>query len=398
MLGAFFATVVNVVVTALFAASFAVVAMSSPARRKALWFAASYAAGVLTPVSELMVQLTPMPELFRLTSYVSFLAALLIMAAALSVFFGRSPPWRTIVAIFVVAMVGRWLLWEAPRGTLFYEMTYQIPFALASFVSCLVVLQAAGRQASTVVLAAMFGIIAVHFLLKPFLAVAYGSTGPLTTYMASTYALLSQGITGILLTATGLVVLLAVGHGVVADTRLASETDPLTGLANRRGLDAAGERALANARRFGLPLSLVLFDIDHFKQINDTYGHAVGDRALQQFSALLREATPDGVILARVGGEEFVMLLERVTIEGARLNAEAVRTALTAATLPGLPRLTTSAGVSGVSPKKGLADAMRQADHALYRAKRSGRDKVCVMQDREHDDHAAGPAPRAARL
>ena len=161
-------------------------------------------------------------------------------------------------------------------------------------------------------------------------------------------------------------------------TRQARE-DSLTGLANRRAFDAAFDARLSDARANGRPLAIALFDIDRFKSINDRFTHAVGDAVLRDVGAMLRAHCRASDIAARIGGEEFVLLLRDADRDSALQVAERVRCEIEArdwsTVAPGLA-VTLSGGVA-VDPGEGTAAAlMRDADVALYQAKRSGRNQV----------------------
>lgn len=157
--------------------------------------------------------------------------------------------------------------------------------------------------------------------------------------------------------------------------------DPLTQLANRRGfLDAADEMLKRSAMEKG-NTSLLAIDIDRFKNINDRYGHPVGDQVLEAFATVLRKSARDGDLVGRIGGEEFSMLLPKSGLTDSKRVAERVRSALEALDLetlaPGL-RLTCSIGVASTEEPgcETLGDLLMNADRRLYRAKESGRDQV----------------------
>ena len=164
-----------------------------------------------------------------------------------------------------------------------------------------------------------------------------------------------------------------------------ARVDPLTGLLNRRGLEERMETELARAARDGAPLGAVALDLDHFKRVNDAHGHEIGDRVLVWLGGLLKEQTRGVDVAARVGGEEFVVLLPGADIEAARVFAERVRLAVEAgghtsgrgrAGLSEALQLTVSAGVSSAeAPADGLA-LLAEADRALYAAKRHGRNRT----------------------
>ena len=162
----------------------------------------------------------------------------------------------------------------------------------------------------------------------------------------------------------------AVEAGVVKEI---SEIDGLTLVRNRRVLD----RELAAWCSRGEPFAVVLFDLDHFKKVNDEYGHAVGDEVLKGFAGLLVDETRGQDVVARYGGEEFCVLLRGCSLSDGTVRAEAVRRAVAAREWPGPGRMTVSAGVAAF-PDDGRtpAELLSAADSRLYRAKREGRDRV----------------------
>lgn len=150
-----------------------------------------------------------------------------------------------------------------------------------------------------------------------------------------------------------------------------AHTDPLTGLANRRVLEDALTREIARSVRTGEPVSLVLFDIDHFKRVNDTLGHQQGDQVLRNVASALAEACRDADLLARYGGEEFAVLLPACAPREAYQVAQRLRAAAASA------GVTVSAGVAALPSHASDADELlRKADDALYSAKRTGRDRT----------------------
>lgn len=171
-------------------------------------------------------------------------------------------------------------------------------------------------------------------------------------------------------------------------------TDPLTGLANRRHLLELLDHEMARHRRSNQPLTLLLLDIDHFKTVNDTWGHLAGDRVLRQLGELLRLGLRGADLAARYGGEEFLLLLPETAGEGARHIAEQLR-----ARIAGSPTaledgrhldITVSIGLACLQPGDEVASLIDRADTALYRAKHEGRNRVCMAVE-------AGVSPRPSR-
>ncbi len=161
--------------------------------------------------------------------------------------------------------------------------------------------------------------------------------------------------------------------------RLAA-TDSLTGVVNRRHLLEQGNREIERARRYGQPLTLLLLDIDHFKAVNDKFGHAVGDLALVKFAQCCQAALRGPDVLGRIGGEEFAVLLPATAEPGARVCAERLRRDVSELEIEteSFPlRLTVSIGLAPyVDGDTSIGDTVKRADRALYEAKRSGRNRV----------------------
>jgi diguanylate cyclase (GGDEF)-like protein len=158
-----------------------------------------------------------------------------------------------------------------------------------------------------------------------------------------------------------------------------AETDALTGLPNRGAFLAVAERLAARSRRDRRPLAVAAFDLDRFKQVNDTYGHALGDRTLQVFAEVARESLRPGDLVSRIGGEEFAAVFPGADREVAYLMSERIRRAFAVAALAVNGRelgATVSAGVAVAVDAETLAEVMERADAALYRAKLNGRDRV----------------------
>jgi diguanylate cyclase (GGDEF)-like protein/PAS domain S-box-containing protein len=174
-----------------------------------------------------------------------------------------------------------------------------------------------------------------------------------------------------------------VSHRKSREAELARDaaTDPLTGLANRRAFDLELSRRTAAAAVPGAPDAghVAIFDLDHFKRVNDVYGHAAGDEVLRAFAAVARARVRDGDLVARLGGEEFGIILAGSGREQARIVCDRIRQALSASVLrigDATIAVTASAGVAAITAGGSAADALGAADAALYRAKVEGRDRL----------------------
>ena len=166
------------------------------------------------------------------------------------------------------------------------------------------------------------------------------------------------------------------------EVRRQATTDELTNLVNRRRFIEALETELERAKMFDSPLSVVLADLDDFKRINDDYGHHGGDRALKSFGQLLRAQVRDFDVAARLGGEEFAILLPQTTAEAAAVVAARTRDTLAASPIAvsedATVRLTASFGIAESSPVQTTDELLRRADNALYAAKRAGKNRYVV--------------------
>jgi diguanylate cyclase (GGDEF)-like protein len=164
-------------------------------------------------------------------------------------------------------------------------------------------------------------------------------------------------------------------HGMVERQAL---VDGLTGLANRRAAADALHAEAARAERLETPLSVVLADLDGFKEVNDAHGHAVGDEVLRVFADVLRQTLRESDMAGRWGGEEFLLLLPGADEEGAAQLADRVRVVLAGRSIPSVPglRVTASFGVAEYAGETNTEQLVEAADGALYRAKRAGKNRV----------------------
>lgn len=158
-------------------------------------------------------------------------------------------------------------------------------------------------------------------------------------------------------------------------------TDPLTGIANRRHLDERLSMELARLQRYGQPLAVIMTDIDFFKQVNDNFGHAVGDQVLKAFATQLKENIRNIDFLARYGGEEFVLVLPNADLAEAVAMAERMRAATKSIRIDDYPlRVTASFGVISAQANESMTEVLARADKAMYRSKSSGRDRVTTIE------------------
>lgn len=173
-------------------------------------------------------------------------------------------------------------------------------------------------------------------------------------------------------------------QGDLAEAQAVAESDPLTGLANRRAFQSRLARAITQAQAENYPLSVAFCDIDHFKSINDNHGHDTGDRILKMVADALAEGAGDDAFVGRFGGEEFLILFDGIMARRAAMRVDEIRDELSGRHLVSrttgepLGTVTFSAGIAQLLPGEADGDMLRRADEALYSAKNSGRNRVVI--------------------
>ena len=159
--------------------------------------------------------------------------------------------------------------------------------------------------------------------------------------------------------------------------------DPLTGALNRRALAEALDRELARCNRHGHALSVVMLDIDHFKRINDEFGHPVGDRVLVQMSRRIVTLMRPHDVFARYGGEEFLIAMPETDAGSAKLASQRILTELAAVSDSALPAITVSIGIAHWIARESADSLVARADGALYAAKRNGRNRIEITVEKD---------------
>jgi len=322
------------------------------------------------------------PDLLTIvTANVMLLGNLLFTLSGYQRLFGQPVPARAMLALVLVqTLVYGWLTFGVD----------DYPTRMLVFNSTLVVLSAASalvlRQHSHRFGWAVLALPVCAHLVQVFMGLIRIGLTLQTTEPTSNFMDASQGHVMAIMLNTLAALALAFGflslhasHLLEALEKQAA-TDPLTGLSNRRGFDRALALEWERQRRRGSSLAVLVIDIDHFKQINDQHGHAVGDTALRHLGQVLRQHLRPYDLSGRLGGEEFCVVSADTDLEGARRSAERLRQAslVYGHDANGQPlSLTLSIGVSVVQANdQSPHDAIRRADAALYRAKQNGRNRV----------------------
>jgi diguanylate cyclase (GGDEF)-like protein len=378
--GANYILAINLFVAGLIAAAFLAVAMHESARPAARWFATSYIIGVAYLMIEASIPFMANARLPVVCSFAAFLAATIAFNAGLAKRYAFPFSWLLVAAFFGLTAFAVYFVQDLPRQSFSRMMVYQLPYAAmqASAAGMVIASRRGGRidRLLALVLAAS----ALHFAAKPLIAHALGGWGAAPQlYLQSNYALASQTLGTIFALAVAVLTLTLMVGDVLAEATSKSETDALSGLLNQGGFERHAQTAIGETSRKGLPVALVIADLDHFKAINDSFGHACGNRVIEAFATFLRQSAAAHHVCGRIGGEEFAVLLPGANLAATRMFAEGMRSAFAALSIYGLPhnhRCTASFGVAERRPAETLAELMHRADQALYDAKRSGRDCV----------------------
>ena len=346
--------------------------------------AASYMLGMAYFGCEALIPIIGDSRFSVPVAFGTFLAAMVAFNVGLARNYGIAASWQLMGLLFAVSVITVYMIQDMPRQSIARMMLYQSPYALMQIVGIGTILASRSRRLLDLALTGLLAASTLQFLSKPFLALALGGWGANPqAYLDSAYAMISQSLGSVFGIAIALMMLAVLVSDILAAAMQKSETDTLSGLLNRRGFETRAEMAVGDAARQGISMSLVICDIDHFKAVNDSLGHASGDRVITAFAGFLGSAASRHYAVGRIGGEEFAIILPGANLLAARLFAESARSAFASLSVDGLPqdrRFTASFGVAELAPGESLTDLLIRADAALYEAKNNGRDCVRVSQ------------------
>ena len=261
-----------------------------------------------------------------------------------------------------------------------------IPFACLLLPGCAAVVLSLATQGIFGALWS-FPVVFLSFFVLPrplanAMSIALATTGAALTYLSQDAGTAARYVLSLSLCLVVINIMLNVLESLHARLLAQTITDPLTGAFNRRHMDANLEEAVERHCRTFAPASVVLVDIDHFKQVNDRFGHEAGDDVLKSIVALIRQRCRKLDVLFRQGGEEFLLLLPDTRAPEAMVVAETLRQAIARAPILGDEPVTVSIGVGELHPSESAKDWLKRADEALYRAKDAGRNRVVSAEAR----------------
>ena len=351
-------------------------------RRDRRYLLAAGAGHLVTAIAFLIQDLGPVlpMEVQRIPANFGYLLAGCLIVGAIIAHYRVAVPVRAMAIIATTSMaMFLWFLLVQPS---IVGRIYAISFALG-LMALMIPLRMRGvprRHLVDYILFWIGFIWSLNYILRPLLVL--GVTGDIANYdgfQQSIYWTTVQFTQAICSVLSSIALMVAVAIDLMGELREQADGDPLSGLLNRRGFEGAAGAAIRAAADEGRPAALLIADIDHFKAVNDNHGHAAGDAIIAAFGAHIRAIGPAGMIAGRIGGEEFALLLPVATIESARSLAEAIRIGMAGActaSVPDRPPPTVSIGLAVSVLGTGLSRLMRDADQALYEAKRAGRNCV----------------------
>lgn len=383
MSAAGFVLAINVFVAALFAAAFAVVAWRTRTVIGARWLSLAYGMGIINAVLEFALPAQADPRWMSLAVFTVPLLGFAACIAGLARHYGVAPPWRAIAGLLAVSVPANIAIESQSSSSFVHAAIYQAPYFFGHMLAAAVLLRSRRRlDALDITLLVFLLFSSLQYVAKPLLVAGLGAVSA-QDYLQSAYGAYSQVLIAFLLITNGVLMLLVFVRDALAELTRRSQTDTLSGLLNRGGFDDLAEKMLASALRDGVPATMVVADLDHFKAINDNYGHAAGDRVIAAFGQVLSAIAEPRTIVGRLGGEEFAAFIPGSNLATARLYAEGVRSGFSGPSIAQLGpdrRVSASFGVAQLRAGDGLSDLLRRADAALYEAKKSGRDRVCIAE------------------
>jgi len=376
--GQIFISLLNPAIGLLFAAAFFLLWLQRRERYVA-YAAGAYVATAFAFLMQDVVPALPM-ELQRVPANAGFLLTGILFAAAIVGRYGLPIPWRAMTVTAAMSLAA--FLWFLLGRPSIEGRIYAI--SLGAGIVALMVVRALWPLAKPHLIDRLLfwvaALSAANLIIRPLVILSLaGGFANYDGFQQSIYWTTVQFSQAIVSVLAAISLMVAIAIDLIAELRQQAESDPLSGLLNRRGFEAAATAVLRRCDGEGRSVALLIADLDRFKQVNDVHGHAVGDAIIAGFGAVVGRSGPPAMVAGRIGGEEFALLLPGEGIEAARRLADAIRTSLSPACAGRIPPAltpTASFGLATGTPGKGLSQLMREADQALYEAKRAGRDRV----------------------
>jgi GGDEF domain-containing protein len=308
MSAAVFVLAINIFLCLIFATAFAVVGFYARLATGARWLTFAYLVCLISPALEFVLPFISFTYPVELGIFAGFLLTITLCLIGLCRHYQMPVPARSLAAVIGVSLAANAYMLTFERDFFLRNLTYQAPYAALLLIGAMLMLRMERRKGLENAMLVMFFAGAINFLSKPFIAELLGNGLTASDYIFSNYAAISQSLGALLLISTGILTVLVFVRDGMAEMILRSETDVLSGLYNRRGFDQNVDQLLSTSDISLHQSSLIVADIDHFKSINDNFGHDVGDHVIRKFADILRKSAPEGAIVGRTGGEECCSL------------------------------------------------------------------------------------------
>lgn len=380
MTGELFLSLLNPALAALLSASFSVLWFYRRNKPHLLLLAMTFGAcGLAFGIQDLLLPFDT-PE-SRLITNGLFLVALLALCTAGLLRVNAPIPVAAFALLSAAGMAALsvFAYWYPSLSGRIYAVN--ITFSLIAGVTLWHVIAAGPRDRTDWLVVAVAGVGLLISITRPAFTLIEGYDGlGVTHFQRSTYWMAVQVMTAVLAVSVALAFLAATVAEIIAELRLEAQQDALSGLLNRSGFETAAQQALSGQRDGSWPAAVLLADLDDFKKINDTYGHAAGDSVIAEIGRLLR-VSGKTQIAGRIGGEEFALFYRGLKRGDVQAIAEDLLAALRLMEVSGLPRdqrITMSIGVHVRAGHESLQAMLASADSALYDAKRGGKNRVAL--------------------
>ena len=375
-----FLVAINLAVAALFAGAFLCIAAVDRTRSAPNWFAVGFVAAVLYFLIEFARDSFGTSAFLMIAMFEAFLLTLVFVNVGLAKHYRAPVPTMAIAVVTVVGGAMIVLSQLLPGISLLHLYLYQTPYALMQAIGAWLVFRHSSRRPLDWLLVCAMLASAAHFVAKPLIGAATDRlSGTDLRYFETSYALYSQSLGAVLGTGIALLLIVILMKDMLLDMAMRARTDSLTGLLNRGAFyERLGARLGSGTHS---PATLVICDLDRFKSINDTYGHACGDAVLVHFARILNDVFGDEADIGRIGGEEFAVLLPVAPPQDVHALAESVRARFYedgARTLRLDVALSASFGLVALRDLETADKAFARADMLMYRAKAMGRNRLCI--------------------
>ncbi|WP_160011127.1 diguanylate cyclase [Rhizobium sp. 18055] len=393
MTGATFLLMVNFSIGVAFAIAFQSMSGRS-SKDLAHWCSAGFLCASVTVTVEGFAWLIPWDRATTFLSFAFFQSALTtITIGTVRHYQQRARAEMLVLPLILFVALQPLVLYDLPRDSLLHAIGYQAPSVIMTALAAAAIWSRRRRRTADLLLATILGLSSTQFAMKAALAYQISTGAGVRSYIVSTYAYYSQTAGAILSLLLGLTIFGVIVTELMADACIDAQQDSLSDTLNRKGFLSQGRTILACALP-GIPQCVIMADLDHFKSINDRFGHAAGDEVIATFGSLSRQLCGEKGICGRIGGEEFAMLLSPCDELQAILLVKTLRSALTQQSYRLVPEATSisaSFGIAQTRHSETLEDTMRRADLALYEAKINGRDcyKLAPAAGAGKDDQTA---------